>query len=252
MRFDADVAVITGGGHGIGAATARQLAEEGVAVAVVDVRADLAQEVADAITAGGGRAIAVAADVSDEQAVAAAVERVEADLGPVSLLSANAGVLLPGSVLDLDLQDWDRTIAVNLRGPLLCCRAVMPGMVQRRRGAIVNTASTGGLFGVPGLAAYNASKGAIVNWTRQLAVDYASQGIRINCVCPGWVKTGFNDPLLAGTTEEEIDRMVARVPARRQADPSEIAAAIAFLLSKDASYVSGHALVVDGGLTAAL
>lgn len=252
MRFGGDVAVITGGGHGIGEATARRLADEGAAVAVLDVRADLAQDVAAGITSGGGRAIAVAADVSDEQAVTAAVERVEAELGHVSLLSANAGVLLPGSVLDLDLDEWDRTIAVNLRGPLLCCRAVMPAMVQRHRGAIVNTASTGGLFGVPGLAAYNASKGAIVNWTRQLAVDYASHGIRINCVCPGWVMTGFNDPLLAGTTQEELDGLVARVPVRRQADPSEVAAAIAFLLSRDASYISGHALVVDGGLTAAL
>lgn len=126
-------------------------------------------------------------------------------------------------------------------------------MVSGGAGAIVNVASVGGLFGVGNLAAYSASKGAVVNLTRNLSTDFRRAGVRVNCVCPGWVPTGFNDPLLDGVSERELEALFDRsVPAGRQSDPAEIAAAIAFLASSDASYVSGHALVVDGGMAAAL
>jgi len=140
---------------------------------------------------------------------------------------------------------------VNVRGAFLVVRAVLPGMIQRRRGTIVLTASTSGLVGEPGLAAYDASKAALVNLTRQLAAEYSPLGIRVNCVCPGRINTGFNDPVLASQSDAAVDAMVqSAVPMRRQGKAEEIAAAVAFLASGDASYVTGHALVVDGGLTA--
>jgi meso-butanediol dehydrogenase/(S,S)-butanediol dehydrogenase/diacetyl reductase len=132
----------------------------------------------------------------------------------------------------------------------LVSRALIPLMLPTG-GAIVNTASTSGLVGEMGIPAYNSSKGAVVNMTRQLAADYTRRGIRVNCVCPGWIPTGFNDPVLEGMSDDEVDAMVeATVPMGRQGTPEEIAAAVTFLASDDATYVTGHALVVDGGLTA--
>lgn len=250
-RFEQQVAVVTGGGHGIGEATARRLAEEGARVAVLDI-ADPSEAVARMRDAGLS-AHPYRADVSSADSVTEAAERVAADLGPVDVVVNNAGVLLPGSALTVSMDDWQRTFAVNVDAIMLTTRAFLPGMLQRGAGAIVNVASTGGLFGVPNLAAYNASKGAVVNLTRNLSTDFRREGVRINCVCPGWVPTGFNDPLLSGVTDAEVAELVDRtVPAGRQADPAEVAAAIAFLGSRDASYISGQALVVDGGMAAAL
>lgn len=250
-RFEGNVAVVTGGGHGIGEATARRLGAEGATIALADVKDPtpaIARLAADEIEAHP-----YVLDVSDEQAVDDFADRVNADLGPVDILVNNAGVLRTGTALTVALEDWRRTFSVNVDGLLLMARAFLPGMIERGAGAIVNVASTGGLYGVGNLVAYNASKGAVVNLTRNLSTDFMRAGVRINCVCPGWVQTGFNDPLLEGVTEEAVEQLIDRtVPAGRQSDPSEIAAAIAFLASDDASYVSGIAFVVDGGLTAML
>jgi NAD(P)-dependent dehydrogenase (short-subunit alcohol dehydrogenase family) len=245
------VALITGGGHGIGRATAFRLAQEGAAVAVVDVDAELAAETASAVRSCGRAAEAYQADVSSPQEVQQAVVCATEAFGALDIVHSNAAVLVPGSIVDQSLEDWDRSFAVNVRGAYLVARSTLPGMLHRRRGTIVLTASTSGLVGEPGLAAYDASKAALVNLTRQMAAEYSSLGIRINCVCPGWVETGFNDPALASLTDADVQAMIhATVPMGRQGRAEEIAAAVAFLASDDASYITGHVLVVDGGLTA--
>lgn len=245
------VAVVTGAGHGIGAATARRLARDGATVAVCDIRAVTAEETAAQITADGGNARAFAADVADRDAVGWLVPEIERALGPIEILDNNAGRLVPGTALTQDIDEWERTLSVNVSSVFLMSRAVLPGMRERRRGVIVNTGSVSGLVGEPDLVAYNTSKAAIINLTRQLAADYSGEGIRVNCVCPGWIRTGFNDPLFPGWSEEAIQELVERqVPLGRQGTAEEIADAVAFLCSDDARYITGHALVVDGGLTA--
>jgi NAD(P)-dependent dehydrogenase (short-subunit alcohol dehydrogenase family) len=245
------VAVVTGAGHGIGAATAARLAADGASVAVCDIRADAADEVAARIGGDGGRAEAFAADVADREAVTRLVAEVAARLGPVEILHNNAGRLVPGTALTQEFEEWERTLSVNVGSVFLMSRAVLPVMRDRGRGVIVNSASISGLVGEPDLVAYNTSKAAIVNLTRQLAADFSRDGIRVNCVCPGWIRTGFNDPLFEGWSEEAIQELVERqVPLGRQGTSEEVADAVAFLCSDDARYITGHALVVDGGLTA--
>jgi NAD(P)-dependent dehydrogenase (short-subunit alcohol dehydrogenase family) len=241
-RFAGKVAVVTGGAHGIGLATARRLSDEGARVVILDLDEQALAAVGDLET--------VRTDVTAQDDVAAAVGGIVERHGTVDILHNNAGRLRAGSVTEVDVAEWDRTYAVNIRAMFLMCREVIPVMLRSGGGAIVNTASTSGLVGEVGIPAYNSSKGAVIQLTRQLAAEYARQGIRVNCVCPGWIPTGFNDPVLEGLTEDEVQAMVeATVPAGRQGTAEEIAAAVCFLASPDASYVSGHALVVDGGLT---
>ncbi len=204
-------------------------------------------------TAGlaGDGAAAFACDVSDPEAVSAAFAAIVDAFGTIDVLHSNAGVLLPGAAETTSVADWEQTFAVNVRGMFLTAQAALPPMLARGRGSIVNTASTSGIAAEPELAAYCASKAAVIQLTKQLAVDYSRQGVRVNCVCPGWIDTGFNDPVLQGVTEEELREIVHRmVPLGRQGSPDEIAAVVAFLASDDASLVTGHALVADGGLTA--
>jgi meso-butanediol dehydrogenase / (S,S)-butanediol dehydrogenase / diacetyl reductase len=250
MRFEGKIVMVTGAGHGIGRATARRFAREGGEVVVVDINENGAAETVGLIAEDGGAAQAIAADVSDEQAVADLGSRIATDHGRVDVLHNNAGRLRGGSVTELSVDEWDLTFAVNVRSMFLVSRAVIP-LMRPNGGAIVNTASTSGLVGEMGIPAYNSSKGAVVNLTRQLAADYTREGIRVNCVCPGWIPTGFNDPVLADMSDAEVEAMVkATVPMGRQGTPEEIAAAVTFLASNDATYITGHALVVDGGLTA--
>jgi len=246
------VAIVTGAASGIGLATARRLARDGIRVALVD-RRDPAAAVA-AIAAEGGDAWASVADVADPDQVGRAVEAAAARAGRVDALVNAAGIGSPRSVPvdEATLEEWHALCAVNLTGTLLCCRAVIPIMRRAGGGVIVNVASELGLVGAPGSAMYGATKGAVVQLTRALAVDHAAQGIRVNCVCPGPVDT----PLLRGTVERAPDpaaKMRAEVASTllgRLGRPEEIAGVIRFLLSDDASFMVGAIVVADGGVTA--
>ena len=250
-RFDGKVVVVTGSAHGIGRASALRFASEGASVAIVDVRAQEAQVVAEECSALGGPSRAYEADVSDDNQVTKIVDQIVSDFGGIDVLHSNAGRLRAGTVGETSLEEWNRTLAVNVTSMFLVVRAVSPFMQSRGGGAIVTTGSISGMFGEPALAAYTASKAAVVNLTRSLAIDFASLGIRVNCVCPGWVDTGFNNPQFDhdGLTDEDIATLIERtVPMGRQGLPEEMAAAIAFMASDDASYITGQTLLVDGGL----
>jgi NAD(P)-dependent dehydrogenase (short-subunit alcohol dehydrogenase family) len=250
-RFSGKAVVVTGGAHGIGRASALRFASEGASVAIVDLRGDEGEQVAAECQAAGGRGLAYHADVSEPDQVAAVVGRIKSDLGGIDVVHSNAGRLSAGTVLEVPLAEWNRIFAVNVTSMFLVARAAAPIMQEGQGGAIVTTGSISGLLGEPALAAYTASKAAVVNLTRQMAIDFARCGVRVNCVCPGWVDTGFNDPQFAydGLPAEDIAALIERtVPMGRQGLPEEMAAAVAFLASEDASYITGQTLVVDGGL----
>jgi meso-butanediol dehydrogenase/(S,S)-butanediol dehydrogenase/diacetyl reductase len=250
-RFENKAVVVTGAGHGIGRASAMRFAAEGGRVAIVDIRGEEAQRVADECAHAGLTGLAYQADVSDADQVSEAVARITDDLGGIDILHSNAGRLRAGTVLETDLEEWNRILSVNVTSMYLMARAVVPHMQAGSGGAIITTGSISGLFGEPALTAYTASKAAVVNLTRSLAIDFAPFGIRVNCVCPGWVDTGFNDPqfLHDAMSEKDIEELINRtVPMRRQGLPEEMAAAVAFLASSEASYITGQTLTVDGGL----
>ncbi len=250
-RFKGQTVVVTGAGHGIGRASALRFASEGANVAIVDVRKVESQVVADECKSIGLTGHAYQADVSDADEVNDVIARIVDDFGGIDVLHSHAGRLRAGTVGETDLEEWNRTLAVNVTSMFLVVREVVPSMLSRGGGAIVTTGSISGLFGEPALAVYTASKAAVVNLTRSMAIDYARSGIRVNCVCPGWVDTGFNDPQFEhdGLSDDEIAELIDRtVPMGRQGLPEEMAAAVAFLASSDASYITGQTLVVDGGL----
>ena len=237
----AAVAVVTGGGSGIGRATVARLAADGFRVAVVDLEPGQAPP--------GG--LAVKADVADEAQVDAAFAEIVDVLGPVEVLVAGAGITgsRAATVLhETPVAEWDRVMAVNVRGVFLSVRAVLPGMLTARRGHVIVIASSAGLVAFPGRSAYTASKGAALQLARSVAVDYAAAGIRANAVCPGFVDTPMtrwrlDDPELRTQVE-------ARIPLGRVGEADDVADAIALLASGRMAYMTGHALVVDGGWTA--
>jgi NAD(P)-dependent dehydrogenase (short-subunit alcohol dehydrogenase family) len=228
-----------------------RFASEGAGVAIVDLNGEQARSVAEECKQLGARASSYEADVSDEHQVSDVIARIVEDFGTIDVLHSHAGRLRAGTVGETDLDEWNRTFAVNVTSMYLVIRRVLDVMQHKRSGAIVTTGSISGMFGEPALAAYTASKAAVVNLTRSLAIDNAPLGIRVNCVCPGWVDTGFNDPQFVHDklTDRDIALLIERtVPMGRQGLPEEMAAAVAFLASEDASYITGQTLLVDGGL----
>lgn len=248
-RFEGRTAVVTGAGSGIGRATAVRLASEGASVACLDVQTGELEATAEALAVLGGRAVAYPCDVTDEAAVQRTVDRVADELGRPSVLCNVAGVGGFFHTADMPLHRWERMLAVNLTGPFLMCRAVIPHMLHPHGGAIVNVASNTGLMGAAYAAAYCASKGGLVMFTRALAIEFADRGIRVNAVAPGGVQTPMlkEFSLPEGADPKHIHRLMSRMGF---CSPDQVAAAICFLASEESAYTTGSVLPVDGGLTA--
>ena len=244
--------IVTGAGSGIGRAIALRLAEEGGRVLCVDLTGETAAETADLITAASGEAEAVTADVSDSGAVARYTAICAERFGRVDVVVNNAGVNLPGVFHEVSDETVDRTLSVNVKGPLFGCRAAIPYMLEQGGGSLVNVASVNGLVSEPFLAVYSASKGAVVMLTKGVALDYAKQGIRCNVICPGWVDTPINHrhAEMLGGLQQVYDTIDSFQPIGRPGEPVEIAHVALWLASDEASFMTGAVLSVDGGMTA--
>jgi NAD(P)-dependent dehydrogenase (short-subunit alcohol dehydrogenase family) len=243
------VAVVAGGAGGIGTASSVRLAEEGCAVVVGDVNADNARAVVEQISAAGGRAIDVAFDIADEESVERLLATAVAEFGGIDLLHCNAAALEPATILEdtdvetVSLDVFDRTLAVNLRGHVLCTRHAIPCLLARGGGAIVYTTSAAAYIGEPARPAYAIAKSGLTALTRHVASRWGRDGIRANGVAPGLILT---PAVRASTIAEQV---LARVPHRRLGEPEDIASAVAFLMSDDGEWVNGQVLSVDGGWT---
>ena len=250
MRFADKTAIVTGAGSGIGLATTQRLATEGATVIMADVRD--ADDEAAGIIESGNTARFVLTDVSQESQVRALVDEVVSSHGRVDILVNNAGIAFARTVPDTTLEEWDRLMNVNLKGVFLCSRAVIPSMQQQGGGVIVNVSSEQGLVGASENAAYTATKGGVIQLTKSMAIDHGQDGIRVNCVCPGPVKTPLFDGFVDSVEdpEAEIRSFVEATILKRLGRPEEIASVIAFLASEESSYMTGSVVVADGGLTA--
>ena len=240
------VAFITGAGRGMGRAMAERLAAEGARVAVTDIDKDAAAAAASEL---GGDAVAVHLDVTDALSVAAAVEETCAALGPIDILVNNAGWDRLSPFVDTDEDLWDRLIAINLKGVLHTCRTVVPQMTERRTGRIVNISSDAGRVGSTGEAVYSATKAGIIGFTKTLAREVAKHGVTANVVCPGPTDTPLLSEMIGAGNDRLITSLQRAIPLGRLGRPEEVAAAVAFLASDDAAFITGQTLSVSGGLT---
>lgn len=251
MRLAGKIAIVTGGGSGIGHETCKLFAREGAHVVVADRNAEAAARVAEEIGAAGGSAEPVAVDVGREAEVKAMVDKVVAGHGRIDILVNNAGYGIAGTVVTTSEADWDALMAVNVKGVFLGCKHVIPVMAKQGGGAIVSTASAAANIGIHDRAAYVASKGAVAALTRAMAIDHVDAGIRINAVAPGTIESPYFTKILSGPDGAELRRgLEERQAMERLGQPVEIAQAILWLASDDASFCTGSVMVVDGGWTA--
>ncbi len=249
-RLDGRVALVTGAGNGIGLAIARAFAGDGARVAVSDVDLDAARSVAESLPGS----VAIQLDVTSLASATEAVARTERELGPIDILANNAGVSTMAPLWELTERDWDFNFDVNAKGVFIVTRAAIPGMMERRRGSIVNTASMAGKKGVPLLAHYAASKWACIGFTKSCASELGPFGIRVNCVCPGYVATSMQQRELIWeadargmTVEAVVDEYISQTPLGRMETPEDVARVVAYLASDDAEFLTGAAIDITGG-----
>ncbi len=248
--MDGKVALVTGAGSGIGRQSALTFAREDCAVVVADLVADAGEETVAMIRDGGGEAIFVPVDVSRSDEVRAMVDRAIEFYGRLDVAVNNAGIAgQPASLHECSEDDWDRIMAVNLKGVWLCLKFEIPPMVAQGSGVIVNVASVVGLVGQPDLTPYVASKHGVIGLTKQAAIEYARFGLRVNAVCPAIVDTPMTKRFTGGNLET-LSPVISRYPVGRIAGPQEVAEPIVWLCSEAASYINGHSLVIDGGFIA--
>src|SRR4051812_20177603 len=249
LDFSGKVALVTGAAAGMGLATARAFAEAGAAVVLADFKEDAVKAAAEELVSAGHKAIAVRCDVSDDAQVAAMVDRTVAEFGRLDAAFNNAGVMAHiAPTAESTREDWDRVIGVNLRGVWSSMKHELRQMERQGEGAIVNNASVGALTGNPGIGSYIASKHGVVGLTRTAALEYVRRGIRVNAVNPGLIDTQVGRDVFKGD-EQVYAETAKQVPIGRAGKPEEIAAAVLWLCSPGASYIVGHALTVDGGMT---
>jgi len=247
MRLTDRVAIVTGGAQGIGQGISLRLAEESAKVAIFDIDVKGAKTVAKQIEKAGGNALALMVDVSKAKEVDAGVNKVISKFGKIDILVNNAGISLTSKVANMADKEWDRTLDVNLKGVFLCCRAVIPHMKERKYGKIINIASVLALRGSMYYAHYGASKAGVVAFTQGLAVELGPHNINVNAVGPGFIDT----PMAAHDVAPDVrQRLQKRIPLRRIGAPRDIAEAVLFLASDEASYITGQCLYVCGGLSA--
>jgi NAD(P)-dependent dehydrogenase (short-subunit alcohol dehydrogenase family) len=249
-RLSNKIAVVTGAAGGIGRGIALKFAAEGARVGVLDLHEEVSQVVVNEIRSVGGQAVALEADISQETAVQAAVAKIRERFGPVSVLVNNAAVMPSGRLHETDIDAFDRCLAVNLRGTFLMCRAVLPEMIKRREGSIIHMASVTAILGLPGIAAYSATKGALVALARAMSTDYARLGIRVNAVSPGTIDSPMLHDFIAEQSDPDYFRHAfdEMHPIGRVGTIEEVANVFVFLASDEASFVTGANYEVDGGL----
>ncbi|OAB40289.1 SDR family NAD(P)-dependent oxidoreductase [Paenibacillus antarcticus] len=246
MKFESKVAIVTGGASGIGEATVRLFAAEGAKVVIADF-SDRGQTVSDELNSQGFDTLFIKTDVTNEQEIIRMVDQTVQKFGKLDILYANAGIAQDGPADQLLFENWKRTIDINLTGVFLSCKYAITQMIaQGTGGAIVNCGSIHSHVGKAGVTAYASAKGGVKLLTQSLSADYASQGIRVNAVCPGYIDT----PLIKGRTEAVTEHLVGLHPMGRLGQPEEVAKAVLFLASDDASFITGTSLLVDGGYTA--